>query len=163
MGEITLPNGVVARTMTYEMSDFLRSCVNVYLSLAGEGTRLRKVGTPFSPEDQQHSYAGSPACGGTVVEWPWRLHTFPPVVGKDVSALPNRKGGASTTDEAGGGTFTTAREDGEGVTLQPIAAKVLMKVLYAARMARFDLLRAVCKLARSISKWDEQCDKRIHR
>ena len=28
--------------------------------------------------------------------------------------------------------------------LQPIAAKVLMKVLYGARMARFDLLRAVC-------------------
>ena len=32
----------------------------------------------------------------------------------------------------------------EGQTLKPYAAKVLMKVLYAARYARFDLLRAVC-------------------
>ena len=31
--------------------------------------------------------------------------------------------------------------------LKPYAAKVLMKVLYAARYARFDLLRAVCYLA----------------
>ena len=31
--------------------------------------------------------------------------------------------------------------------LQPLAARVLMKILYAARMARFDLLRAVCNLA----------------
>ena len=30
--------------------------------------------------------------------------------------------------------------------LQPIAAKILMKILYGARMARFDLLRAVCQL-----------------
>ena len=30
--------------------------------------------------------------------------------------------------------------------LQPIAAKVLMKILYAARLCRFDLLRAVCHL-----------------
>ena len=31
--------------------------------------------------------------------------------------------------------------------LQPYAAKVLMKILYVARYARFDLLRAVCSLA----------------
>ena len=32
----------------------------------------------------------------------------------------------------------------EGGQLQPIAARVLMKILYAERMCRFDLLRAVC-------------------
>eukprot|EP00972_Heterocapsa_arctica_P052867 7782942-Heterocapsa_arctica.AAC.1 len=32
-------------------------------------------------------------------------------------------------------------------TLQPIASSVLMKVLYAARLAMFDLLKAVANLA----------------
>ena len=47
--------------------------------------------------------------------------------------------------------------------LKPYAAKVLMKVLYAARYARFDLLRAVCYLAQYITKWDANCDKRLYR
>lgn len=38
-----------------------------------------------------------------------------------------------------------------------------MKILYAARMARFDLLRAVNKLATYIVKWDDACDKRLYR
>ena len=43
------------------------------------------------------------------------------------------------------------------------AAKVLMKVLYAARYARFDLLRAVCALAQQVSKWDRLCDLKLYR
>ena len=35
----------------------------------------------------------------------------------------------------------------------PIAATVLMKTLYAARMARFDLLRAIGALASRIMRW----------
>ena len=48
-------------------------------------------------------------------------------------------------------------------TLQPIAAKVLMKILYAARMARFGLLRAANSLACFITKWTPECDRRLHR
>ncbi|WP_288993063.1 polyprotein of Ty1/Copia retrotransposon, partial [uncultured Marinobacter sp.] len=47
--------------------------------------------------------------------------------------------------------------------LQSIAARVLMKLLYCARMARFDLLRPVCHLACHVSKWTSECDKRLHR
>ena len=47
--------------------------------------------------------------------------------------------------------------------LQPIAARVLMKILYGARMARYDLLRAVAGLARCVTRWTEQCDKDLHR
>jgi hypothetical protein len=47
--------------------------------------------------------------------------------------------------------------------LQPIACRVLMKLLYAARMARFDLLRATCALATMITKWSPECDRRLHR
>ena len=47
--------------------------------------------------------------------------------------------------------------------LKPYAAKILMKILYAARYARLDLLRAVCALAQFITKWDKQCDLRLYR
>ena len=47
--------------------------------------------------------------------------------------------------------------------MSSIAARILMKVLYAARMARFDLLRAVCHLACYVTKWDAECDRRLHR
>ena len=38
-----------------------------------------------------------------------------------------------------------------------------MKIMYGARMARQDLLRAVCVLARMLTRWDEMCDKRLLR
>eukprot|EP00975_Prorocentrum_lima_P028059 5897646-Prorocentrum_lima.AAC.1 len=47
--------------------------------------------------------------------------------------------------------------------LQPIAARVLMKILYGARMARFDLLRAVSYLAACVTKWTLTCDQDLHR
>ena len=54
---------------------------------------------------------------------------------------------------------------GRGVegNLQPIASKVLMKILYGARMCRYDLLRPTCMLARKVTKWDEACDRKLHR
>ena len=51
----------------------------------------------------------------------------------------------------------------ENGVLSNIASKVLMKILYAARMARFDLLRPVCALASCISRWSVYCDKMLHR
>eukprot|EP00969_Alexandrium_andersonii_P083687 3691793-Alexandrium_andersonii.AAC.1 len=36
-----------------------------------------------------------------------------------------------------------------------------MKVLYAARMARPDLLKAVCAFARSINRWTERETKHL--
>ena len=38
-----------------------------------------------------------------------------------------------------------------------------MKLLYAARMCRFDLLKAVCSLAQKVTRWDGECDRRLHR
>ena len=48
-------------------------------------------------------------------------------------------------------------------TLQPIAASILMKVLYAARVARIDLLEAVNALATKVSTWKGARDRRLHR
>ena len=47
--------------------------------------------------------------------------------------------------------------------LQPIASKVLMKILFAARMARFDLLRATQSLASRVTNWSAECDIALHR
>ena len=51
---VSLPNGVKARGRSYNMEEFFRSCVQLYLDLA-PGTRLRNVETPFLPEDQSKS------------------------------------------------------------------------------------------------------------
>ena len=47
--------------------------------------------------------------------------------------------------------------------LAPIASNALMKVLWAARLARIDLLRAVCALAQHVSKWTAECDRKLTR
>ena len=98
--------------VTYDMADFLESCVTRYCELA-KVTRdsLKPVVTPF--HDQR-----------------------------------------------------TARplEENEKVgRLQPIASKVLMKILFAARMARWDLLRATQSLASRVTKWSCDCDIGLHR
>ncbi len=43
-----------------------------------KGTRLRKVGTPFLPEDQSESEAGAPPADGPVIECIWCKRTFFP-------------------------------------------------------------------------------------
>ena len=43
------------------------------------------------------------------------------------------------------------------------AARVIMKIMYAARMARPDLLRTIGYLARYLTKWTEDMDKRLHK
>ena len=50
----------------------------------------------------------------------------------------------------------------EGV-LAPKAAQVVMKIFYAAREARPDLLRAVGHLTRFLTRWTKECDRRLHR
>ena len=47
--------------------------------------------------------------------------------------------------------------------LGDIASAVLMKILYAARMGRFDLIRPVQGLASKITKWTALCDRQLHR
>ena len=42
-------------------------------------------------------------------------------------------------------------------------SKVLMKVLWAARLARYDLLKAVSYLARFVTRWLTRCDEMLHR
>ena len=57
----------------------------------------------------------------------------------------------------------TLSEDEKPGKLQPVASKTLMKILFAARMARFDLLRATQSLASRVTKWSIECDVALHR
>ena len=57
----------------------------------------------------------------------------------------------------------TLSEDEKSGKLQPVASKILMKILFAARMARFDLLRATQSLASRVTKWSIECDVALHR
>ena len=47
--------------------------------------------------------------------------------------------------------------------LSDVACAVLMKILYGARVARWDLLRAIGLLASRVTKWSLACDRALHR
>jgi hypothetical protein len=47
--------------------------------------------------------------------------------------------------------------------LSPVAARIVLKILYLARMARPELLWTVNSLAREVTKWTKSSDKRLHR
>ena len=51
----------------------------------------------------------------------------------------------------------TDRDDPPGA-LAPAAANILMKFLYGARFARWDLLKVITKLATMITTWTTACD-----
>ena len=56
-----------------------------------------------------------------------------------------------------------SKRGGEVGVLQPIASSVLMKILYGARAARWDLLKVVQLLASRVTKWSRDCGRALHR
>jgi len=47
--------------------------------------------------------------------------------------------------------------------LSTIAARVVLKALYVARIARLDVMWTINMLARQVTKWNAACDRRLHR
>ena len=39
----------------------------------------------------------------------------------------------------------------------------MLKLFYAARIARYDLLHAIGRLAALVTRWDPHCDRMLHR
>ena len=151
--ERTLPDtGVKVRGIEYDMSDFLRSCVERYKELTGV-VSLRKAATPFLPEPTKPDFSHCEA--GPLVE---------PTPCEALQEVMDCIGGQGTRTLAAGTPKATAKQAEEvdnpdiPEQLTPYAAKVLVKILYAARYARLDLLRAVCALAQRVSRWDRECD-----
>jgi hypothetical protein len=53
--------------------------------------------------------------------------------------------------------------EGKPGELANVAARVLMKLLYAAHVCRYELLQAIGRLAGFVTRWDAHCDKMLHR
>jgi hypothetical protein len=174
VGTFTLPGGKVATSLTYNMESFMDSCVQKYVELVGGNVRLKSVPTPFLTEDSKDGPAGRPAHRGPVVECPWCQHTCPPPkIWKDINELDSSKykelaSNKNVADPSGSTTTGTEENLGglkedEKDRLAPHAAAILTKCLHGARMARFDILRAITHLACSLTRWSSECDRRLHR
>ena len=117
----------------------MRSCVKLYRELFPTAPAFRDVSTPCWPEDHNDAEAAK------VVD-----------NGGDVIAL----GGDVTADET---YVEVADSETEPNQFHTEAARVIMKIMYGARMARPDLLRTIAYLARFLTKWNEDMDKRLQR
>ena len=66
-------------------------------------------------------------------------------------------------DRAAKSKKQTAEDNQDRGQLGPLATSILMRILYAAREARFDLLRAVNKMSCMVAYWNPDADRRMER
>jgi hypothetical protein len=138
-----ITNGNIdTNAIIYDMESFLEQCVSKYLSVAGTGTTLKQAKTPFLPSSGTESVYRR-GCDSDKPSCQWCAYCEP------------------TTEQIPNPTITTDA-DSEPGKLASSAASVLMKCLYAARMCRFDLLRAVQGLAKFMTKWTKRQDRELH-
>jgi hypothetical protein len=127
--------------MVYNMEDFLTSSLDLYRDLFPNAPKMNSVSamivhSPCVPEDHQFA---------------------PAAVGNSEEKVDLFASGAVPVES---GDFSVAEEPKD---FNVPAARVIMKLMYAARMARPDLLRTIAFLARCITKRTEDMDKRLHR
>ncbi len=163
--KVPLPDGTVARGISYNMEQYLRAALDKYFKLVekmGRPVKFKEAWTPDLPEDQKTSPQGAPVSTGPCVKCPWCQHAFPhPSVddgakndkGKDASADLGTQSPAGATKKSPENTAPdeNGHSGGEG-KLGELASSVLMKVFYAARMARYDLQGPIGRLSRYINK-----------
>ena len=149
-GESRLKDGTRVSTMTYDMESFLDQCVEKYKEIVGKDVVLKYVATPSLPEDPKQHPARAPCSKGAMNICPWCKCSF-----SGQGDKPSSEAAKGIQDAAG----PNSEVRGE---LAPHAASVLMKLLYAARIARFDLLRSINNLARNVTKWSKHDDVRLH-
>ena len=140
-GTVTLGNGHRVTTVTYDME-------HRYLEVAGD-VKLNKVVTSGTHEETKDHVSRRPAKEGPSVVCNWCNNLVP----TDGSALK--------PDQREGTPELAMKEPVRG-HLAPHAASVLMKLLYGARIARFDLLRQVNRLARNVHRWTDSDDRGLH-
>ena len=154
-----LPTGGVATVQEYDMEDFLKSCIDLYQELA-PGVKLKKVSTPFLSEDHRNSPARGPAGTGPVEVCPWCECPHAPNPWKNIDeydkAMAKKRKALEAETSAQSENLVRGR-------LAPVAARILMKILYGARTARLDLLRVVSHLACYLTRWTSECDRKLHR
>eukprot|EP00969_Alexandrium_andersonii_P196221 8668892-Alexandrium_andersonii.AAC.1 len=138
-------HGYPVTCMEYDMSEFLESCCDVFceqFSFKKSDLDSGRVSTPFVTESSRE-----------IIQCPGRCSKCNGICFSGNFAEVRK-------DEQ---EKRAAEKETHPSTLFRPAARVLMKVLYAARMARPDLLKAVCTLARSINRWRERETKHLTR
>ena len=136
--------GSAVRVMEYDMEDFLRSCIALYTELSGQ-TTFRKATTPFL-EDLDPDL--DPNSGGPILS----DH------GGTTLSLP--EGGENDWNYSRSATVPGDEPRGE---LADVASRILMKFIYAARIARYDILHSIQRLACRMTSWSVHCDKMLYR
>ena len=130
--------------VNWDMESYLRNTLETYRALAGPQFKFKKVATPFR-EDAERIGPRAPFAEGDCLECPYCCVRRPPAQFAKVKGGSN--GSSNVALSIGGGSSPADPPVAEPVRgeLQSCAAKILMSVLYAARMARYDLLRAVLR------------------
>ena len=189
---ITLPDNTIATAIVYDQQEYLQSCVERYYSLCemimankGPLQTMKASYTPFISEDHKEAPSGK-ATKGPVTRCPCCYHTFPggTQTWQSIEALEIEEAKHKKRVKANEQTTTTQdntetdvidednpQTDPESTPidskkvgrLEPIAASMLMKILWAARNSRFDLLRATTHLACYLVKWTQLQDKKLHK
>ena len=134
------------------MEDFFRGCLDRWARVTGQDWQhLPEASTPFLDEDALR-----------------KSHNIGPFGYKLVSDLSKK--GKKTRGMTAGSLVTTASSSDyidedkvECGALQPVAASLLMQMLYGARFARPDLLRAIAYLARKVTRWRPMQDHQLFR
>merc|ERR1712051_1014879 len=141
------------------MEEFLRSCCTRYEELAGGKVTWKHADTPFLDEGADADPSRDPVASDAGIRCPFCDGVYPEDSFDKVKngEANHRKGKKKLCEHM---ASEAPQEQGR---LATIAAKVIMKVFYAARVARYDLLRAIGGLARHITKWTPECDRRLER
>jgi hypothetical protein len=126
---VKLESGIVAQGIVYDMESFLEQCIERYKALSRNSRPLKTVRTPFVAQDENRSVYRNPCADGPSCRWCGFVD------------------GVAMQSHSDPGPITQYGE------LASVAASILMKCLYVARMARFDLLRPVQGLAKYLTKW----------
>ena len=138
----------------YDMQTYLEDNVEKYFEKFGDSARkLKKADTPFIDEARlpQGCADTGAATAATGTEG-------------SVGNSSSENGACSGALEQGGATSATpTKEAGTGNPTNRPAASVTMTTMYAARLARPDLLRCVGHLAGYLTKWNPEEDRKLHR
>ena len=82
---------------------------------------------------------------------------YPELANKDESSLKNIL--TPSIDEH---QIPPDEFEGKGI-LDAVAARIVLKLLYLARVGRMHILWSVNTLAREVTRWNPACDRRLHR
>ena len=138
------------RAMRFDQSSFLTDCVNRYVQLAGGNApaNLTYTNTPgriLTTQNNDDKYPEDIREAIKILNLTMDRARWLGIIPRNPAKV-----GAYETDETQG-------------KLGKIAARVLMKILYAARHSRPDLMRVTTYLASKVNKWTPGCDVDLHK